>query len=191
MWWELRVRVSVIQCHLKSQAIQVQQVNKHWPLKLSNTLGSCGCHRLAPVWIQQYIQTATLSDGKSEEFLSFNYSFLSLSNTSLHTMKRKTKKNNGNSISAFRCKYPNQLSCNKLTLGQFSLHALADSHMKYFEANNTQVSNNLGKNELQIALFLQCNWFLLRSGWYFFRNAAGSTSRNPRKTPPGTKNKWL
>lgn len=33
-----------------------------------------------------------LSDGKSEEFLSFNYSFLSLSNTSSHTMKRKTKK---------------------------------------------------------------------------------------------------
>lgn len=54
----------------------------------------------APVWIQQFIQTATLADGKSEEFLSFNYSFLSLSNTSHHvllmyttnTMKRKTKR---------------------------------------------------------------------------------------------------
>jgi len=56
----------------------------------------------------------------------------------------------------FHGKDPNQSSCNKPTLGQFNLHALADSHVKCFEANNTQVSNNRGKNEQHIS-FLRCN----------------------------------
>lgn len=134
----------MIQCHLKSQ---VQQVNKHSLWSYPSTRGSCGCHRPAPVWILQYTQTATLSDGNSEQFLSFNYSFLLLSNTShhillmhtTHTIMRKTKRGkNSNSIPLL---FGLIIQTNRLAktqrLGQFSLYALADSHLKYVEANES------------------------------------------------------
>lgn len=134
MWWELGVRVSVIQCHLKSQAIQVQQVNKHWPLKLSQHSGK--------LWLSSpstSLDPAVYTDCNSRmENLKSSSHLIILSSrcpTHHHIPWREKQKNNGNSISAF--KDPNQSSCNKPTLGQFSLHALADSHMKYFEANTT------------------------------------------------------
>lgn len=121
MWWELWVRVSMIQCNLKlghrgptgvqTQASEV--VPAFWEVADVNAKLKSGSSAILHV---------TLSNGKSEEFLSLNYSFFSLSNTSHHgllmytTHDEKNKRDSsiqhfwlyiciGSLSLAFRCKY--------------------------------------------------------------------------------------